>query len=90
INLLNRIKKIKSLDNEFLDFYFSSLTSYEEVINGNIYCIATTIIKAKDIFDKDSSEIYCLMNSMDEDSIRLNIINTIKHLTNKKEGFEAN
>lgn len=89
INLVKRIEKIQSLDDEFVDFYFSSLTSYEEVTNGNIFCIATTLIKTKDIFDKDSSQIYRLMNKMNEDSIRLNIIATVKQLTNKKDGFET-
>lgn len=74
---LNVIKKDYS---EFLDFYFSSFRQYGDVVNGNIFCLATTFFRISDLYDKNFYDIIQMLRESPEEKIRINIAESLLYL----------
>ncbi|PEB47857.1 transcriptional regulator [Bacillus pseudomycoides] len=87
--LRNKIKKIKGLDSGFLDLYFESFCEYEEVSNGNVFCLATSFYKIPELFDKNSEEIVEYLSQCSKEKIQINIIQSLVYLNKVTEHIDV-
>ncbi|WP_280146358.1 ArsR/SmtB family transcription factor [Bacillus amyloliquefaciens] len=79
-SILDKLKKIKELDSEFLNFYFGSFSEYKDVRNANIFCLATTFFKIPQIYTKDFFEIIDYLSAVTDEEIRKNILESLIYL----------
>lgn len=86
--LFNQISKIKLLQDDFLSLYFDNFCSYENVVNGNIFCLATSFYKIPDIFDYSFQEIIETLQSYSDLKIRTNILESLLYLTKKTSDYD--
>lgn len=83
-SLLNKVSKIKNLDRHFLDLYFGDFCNYEDVVNGNIFCLATSLYKIPELYGKSFDEIIEHLSNYSDKKIKVNIIESILYLCKDK------
>ncbi|MBG9769200.1 ArsR/SmtB family transcription factor [Bacillus vallismortis] len=86
--VLEELKGIKKDYSDFLDFYFSSFRQYGDVVNGNIFCLATTFFRISDLYDKNFYDIIQMLRESPEEKIRINIAESLLYLEGQSNGGE--
>ncbi|MCY9136815.1 ArsR family transcriptional regulator, partial [Bacillus atrophaeus] len=82
--LLEELKKI-NLKEEYLNFYFESFCEYKDVVNANIFCLATSFFKVSDIYNKNFSEIIDFLLNYSNEEVQTNILQSLLYLNGQSD-----
>ncbi|MGK9267388.1 metalloregulator ArsR/SmtB family transcription factor [Bacillus inaquosorum] len=83
--LLEELKKINNLNEEYLNFYFGSFCEYKDVVNANVFCLATSFFKVSDIYDKNFSEVIDFLLNYSDKEVQTNIIQSLLYLNGQSD-----
>ncbi|ADP33530.1 ArsR/SmtB family transcription factor [Bacillus atrophaeus] len=86
--VLAELKVIKKNYGEFLNFYFGSFRQYEDVVNGNIFCVATTFFRISDLYDEKFCDIIQILKESPDEKIRMNIAESLLYLEGQSSADE--
>lgn len=89
IQVLKELREVKEEEREFLTFYFGSFFGYDDVANGNIFCLATTFFRIHEIFDKSFSDTINGISNSKESDTRKKIAESLLHVKGHSDKTEA-